>query len=357
MVGRLVEQQDVGLRRHDAGKGGAARLAAGKIVRASPRRSGRDVPADRWRGRDRRRAPAPPRHRRARWRNRPCRASAADSARSPRAGGTPRHPAARSGRRRSSAASTCRSRCGRPARSCRRPRHRQFGAVKQRRAAEGQHDPVEIEKRRGHVVRTFRQGVGVGKQQRTAAAQGDVEVGPCTSLEMVSDEPNGNLDTVERPFARQRRVKPERSEKPSTKTACRRHSRNRHCPAAAECLPVRRWSEAPHPAFGQRAPRAPGAGRRGRHACRRRRRREPGWWRRVRARLRSASSPSVLSLSGGNVWRGTAARSSGKSAGTESKSPTQSSGITPSIRAWPMPASAAMTRVPVDLRGRAVACG
>ena len=38
------------------------------------------------------------------------------------------------------------------------------------------------------------------------------------------------------------------------------------------------------------------------------------------------------------------------SSGTESKSPTQSSGMTPSGRAWPMPASAAMTRAPATWR-------
>ena len=47
-----------------------------------------------------------------------------------------RRPAARSGRRRSSAASICRSRCGRPARSCRRPtptaRHRRAAACRRR---------------------------------------------------------------------------------------------------------------------------------------------------------------------------------------------------------------------------------
>ena len=34
MVRRLIKQQDIGLRRHDAGKCGAARLAAGEVVRA-----------------------------------------------------------------------------------------------------------------------------------------------------------------------------------------------------------------------------------------------------------------------------------------------------------------------------------
>ena len=116
MVGRLVEQQDVGLRRASRGQALRGAPRRRKARPAFPRRSARDGRADRSRDADRRKGRDPPRHRRAPSQTPRGPASAADSGWSPKDGGTPRRPAARSGRPRSSAASTCRNRCGRPAR-------------------------------------------------------------------------------------------------------------------------------------------------------------------------------------------------------------------------------------------------
>ena len=138
MVGRLVEQQDVGLGRQHAGQRGAARLAArqargvllagqaelvqqvaravGIVARPEPRL---DIGE---RGRRSRRGRAP----------------AAGSGWSRRAGRSACRRRARSARRRSSAASTCPSRCGRrgtAARPARRRARRPRAAACRRRSA------------------------------------------------------------------------------------------------------------------------------------------------------------------------------------------------------------------------------
>ena len=150
MVGRLVEQQDVGLGRHHAGKRCAARLAAGKLVRlflagqaemveqiggavriVGRSEPGLDIGADggeTFHVRHLRQIA----HR--------GRGMAEDLAvlRLDQAGGDLQQ------RRLAGAVAA-------DQRDAVAGRDRKFGAVEQRRAAEGQHDAVERQKRRGHV--------------------------------------------------------------------------------------------------------------------------------------------------------------------------------------------------------------
>ena len=102
VVGRLVEQQDVGIGRQHVRERRAPRLAAREVRRDLPRRSGQAAPAGSAPDADRRPGRARSRHRPAWWRSRRGPAPAADS-------GRPR-PAARSARR-------CPARPG-PPRSC-----------------------------------------------------------------------------------------------------------------------------------------------------------------------------------------------------------------------------------------------
>jgi hypothetical protein len=155
MVGRLVEQQDVGVADQRAAERGAARLAAGELGQR-PRRverqavqhggdavmvgiaamaqAGGDMGADRLAGAalDLLRQVARP----------PCRA--ARSARRRRA---------RPGRRAASAGSTCRCRCARPGKRCSPRPMPSVDAVEQRRGAESEARLAQREEggRRRHV--------------------------------------------------------------------------------------------------------------------------------------------------------------------------------------------------------------
>ena len=286
------------------------------------------------RDRDRPRARDRPRHRRGRWRNRPCRASAADSGWSPKAGGTPRRPAARSARRRSSAASTCPSRCGRPARCGRRLRPKR-GAVEQRRAAEGQPYAVEIKQRRSHVrLAESVLGQWMGDQHGAAAAERDAQSRP----DFVGNRQRRaerHLDRVERPFGARHGQAGEFGEAEDAEQRTVWIVEFAPCRAAAESLPARRWSARPRcPASASRIASA---------RCRN------AWSARVPPNAPTsssevaprssasaiASSPSVLSFSGGKRCRARRRDRAGRSSGTESKSPTHSSGTTPSALGMP----------------------
>ena len=113
MVGRLVEEQDVGRGRQHPRQRGAPGLAARQRVGSSSPVEAELLQEIGARDTDRRRGRGPPRHRRASSRSPSGPAPAAGSARSRRAGGSARRDRPRPGRRRFSGASTCRSRCGR----------------------------------------------------------------------------------------------------------------------------------------------------------------------------------------------------------------------------------------------------
>ena len=212
MVGRLVEQQDVGLRRHDAGKCRPPRLAAGQLVgpflagqaemveqvggpvrivgRTEP---GLDIGPD---GGE----------------NLPCRASAAGSGRWPKGAGRPRRPAARPGRRRSSAASTCPSRCGRPARCGRRPPPTSSAPSSSGVPPNVSTMPSSFRIGAPFKLRSSSPGIGMRNQHRAADREGNPEA----AANLVGDgqrRAERHLDAVERPF-RAVTVTPERCEKP-----------------------------------------------------------------------------------------------------------------------------------------------
>ena len=144
MVGRFVEQQDVGIGRERPGERRAARLAARKSLQDLRRPSCRAVPAGSGRDADRRSDPDRPRPRTGR---RECPKNpvpARGSARwSPVAGSAGRHrlPARPA---RSSAASTCPSHCARRDRSGRRP-DSELGAFEQQAPPSVSIDILEME--------------------------------------------------------------------------------------------------------------------------------------------------------------------------------------------------------------------
>ena len=177
---------------------------------------------------------------------------------------------------------------------------------------------------------------------------------PRTSLEIVSDEPNGTSTdcraAISRPRPTGRRARRSRG----WRTACRPCSRNRSRPGSSgkpSCAPLvsddvdacfgepDRQREMQEGMVGARTAEGAGKHQRGRAALRALRRRP--------ARRRSCPCPAgtVLRRNGREV------RPAGRS-GTESKSPTQSSGMTPSAAACRMPASAAMTRAPATCASR-----